>query len=141
MTDYQQTKYYFADHNDANKIYPELGPINIPGVDEEWVAANHKCLGGEDAYGNYVAGNVRTFVGGTGVGAQTLQLDFTWMSIAKLDLLFTLKNTMEQFIFSDGTTRWLCVWEGGRPIEPKGITGSKTGFAVTVTMRIQGVYT
>ena len=138
MTDYNQAVYYFATAGDANKIYPELGPTTIPGTDDEWTASNKKCLGGENAYGAYTPGNVRTYVGGCGTGAKTLTLEFMWMSNAKLALIIALRDTLAQFIFYDGTTKWLCMWEGSKPIAPKGITGCKTGFAVTITLRIQG---
>jgi len=140
MTDYQQTKYYFAQHDDSNKIYPEIGPKNVPGTDDEWTSVNKKCLGGEDAYGNYTPGNVRTFVGGMGAGAQTMTLEFVWMSTEKISSLCTLRDLLEQFIFCDGTVKWLCVWEGNRPIDLKGIEGCKTGYGVTINLRVQGVY-
>lgn len=140
MTEPQQTTVYFATATDSGKIYPNLQPAPLPEINYDRAVSIKRCLPGQDQYGNFIPGNTRVFDAGTGTGSGVIELKFVWMENSKIVALQALYDDIAQIIYYDGTVRWLCSWESGRALSIEPIVGSKTGSAVSITLRVLGVY-
>ena len=122
-------------------IYMEFGaePMNIVPALNRITALKPTLPSGVSGGVSGMAGAVRVWDAGAGAGSETIQVNFDKAHMEEYNWLYNnLWKDRKPFIFSpdNGTTKYLCVWEGGSGLVCNPYTGNMKRISLTVNMRI-----
>ncbi len=129
--------HYIADSDKSNPVHFGIDPKNSRFMKPSRVTSTKKCVPGSSN-----AGNIRTIDFGAGTGHKTILIECDDIAYDAYAALLTKFETYppEQIIYSpdNGTTKYLCSWDGPDSLEPlpdEGIDPDTDSLGVRIKLR------
>jgi hypothetical protein len=131
---YGMSDHYFAQYitSEGTKIYMTLGPApNTIIVKGERTVVRRRTLRGLTTAGAYRVCDL-----GVGTGGDIINLSFKTAPIVEYNALKAIYDTIYRVVYSpnNGTTKYLCAWNGGNSLDGTVYVGSSDVCAMTISL-------